>query len=262
VAGGDGATTTRVGSITVVRPRPAAAELGVVDLVRTVVGRREIRVRLEPVDADRGPTDSTTAALVARAQAETDSLGRRVIARMKFPLGRSGEGESPLGDLVADAQRNALRADVSLVRTAAIGGDLPAGPVTWWQLLALHEPPRPLAVLSVTGAVLRQTLEQVLAGGVPSAHVSGVVVEYAPDAPVGRRIRRIRFDDGRDLKDGVTYRLAVAEPLPQRPDYAMLAGRPAAPSRLSDLDALVSYLRALPQPVAPPDVIRFREVRR
>ena len=262
VAGGDGSTTARVGAIAVVRPRPAAAELGVVDLVRSVVGRREIRVRLEPVDPDRIPPDSATATLVARARAETDSLGRRVIARMKLPLGRSGEGESPLGDLVADAQRNALRADVSLVRTAAIGGDLPAGPVTWWQLLALHEPPRPLAMLSVTGAALRQVLEQVLAGGVPSAHVSGVVVEYAPDAPAGRRIRRIRFDDGRDLKDGATYRLAVAEPLPERPEYAMLAARPATPSRLSDLDALVSYLRALPQPVAPPDVIRFREVRR
>jgi hypothetical protein len=42
----------------------------------------------------------------------------------------------------------------------------------------------------------------------------------------------------------------------------MLAGRPAAASRLSDLDALAAYLRRLPQPVAPPEQIRFREVRR
>ncbi len=262
VSGGEGSAGTRVGRIPVVRARPGAAELGVVDLVRTVVGSREVQVRLEPIDPDRIPPDSGTAVIVARAQAEADSLGRRVIARMKLPLGRNTEGESPLGDLVADAQRNVLRADASLVRTAAIGGDLAAGPVTWWQLLALHEPPRPLALLSVTGAVLRQALEQVLATGVPSAHVSGIVVEYDPGAPAGRRVRRVRFDDGRELKDGSSYRLAVAEPLPGRPEYAMLAGRPAAASRLSDLDALVAYLRRLPQPVAPPEQIRFREVRR
>ena len=52
------------------------------------------------------------------------------------------------------------------------------------------------------------------------------------------------------------------EPLPERPEFAMLAGRPAAPSRLSDLDALVGYLQRLPQPVAPPEDIRFREVGR
>ena len=262
VAGGEGAATARIGRITVVRARPAAAELGVIDLVRTVVGSREIRARLVPVDPDRIPQDSATAAVVGRAGAQADSLGRQVVARIKLPLGRSDEGESPLGDLVADAQRNALRADASLVRTAAIGGDLPAGPATWLQLLALHDPPRPLATLTVTGAVLRQALERVLASGVPNAHVSGLVVEYDPRAPAGRRIRRVRFDDGRDLKDAASYRLAVAEPLPERPEFAMLGGRPAAPSRLSDLDALVAYLQRLPQPVAPPEDIRFREVGR
>lgn len=262
VAGGEGGATARIGHITVVRARPAAAELGIVDVIRTPVGAREIRVRLVPVDPDRTAPDSATAAAVARARRAADSLGQRIVARIKLPLGRSSEGESPLGDLVADAQRNALRADASLVRTAAIGGNLPAGPVTWSQLLALHQPPRPLALLSVSGAVLRQVLERVLASGVPDAHVSGLVVEYDPRAPAGRRIRRIRLENGRDLKDADSYRVAVAEPLPESPEFAILAGRPAAPSRLSDLDALVGYLQRLPQPVAPPEDVRFREVGR
>ena len=147
VTGGDGSVSTRVGRITVVQARPAAAELGIVDLVRTPVGARELRVRLEPIDPARSGTDSAAAAVVIRAEAEADSLARRVVARMKLPLGRSSEGESPLGDLIADAQRNALRSDASLVRTAGIAGDLPAGPVTWLQLLALHDPPRQLATL-------------------------------------------------------------------------------------------------------------------
>jgi 2',3'-cyclic-nucleotide 2'-phosphodiesterase (5'-nucleotidase family) len=262
VTGGDGSVSTRVGRVLVVQARPAAAELGLVDLVRTPVGARELRVRLEPVDPDRVGVDSAAAAIVARAEAEADSLGRRVVARMKLPLGRSTEGESPLGDLVADAQRNALRSDISLVRTAAIGSDLPAGPVTWLELLALHEPPRPLATIVVTGATLRQVLERALSEGVPSVHVSGIVVEYDPGASAGRRVRKVRFDDGRELKDGSSYRLALAEPLTRSPAYPMLSGRAITPSTVTDVDALASYLRRLPQPVSPPEQIRFREVGR
>ena len=172
------------------------------------------------------------------------------------------EGESPLGDLVADAQRNALRSDISLVRTAAIGSDLPAGPVTWLELLALHEPPRPLATIVVTGATLRQVLERALSEWVPSVHVSGIVVEYDPGASAGRRVRKVRFDDGRELKDGSSYRLALAEPLTRSPAYPMLSGRAITPSMVTDVDALASYLRRLPQPVSPPEQIRFREVGR
>jgi 2',3'-cyclic-nucleotide 2'-phosphodiesterase/3'-nucleotidase len=260
VSGGDGSVSTRVGRIPVVQARPAASELAIIDLIRTPVGGRELRARLEPVDPSQAGTDSTAANVVARAEAEADSLSRRVVARMKLPLGRSDEGESPLGDLIADAQRNALRTDVSLVRTAAIARDLPAGPVTWQQLLALHDPPRRLVTLTVIGTTLRQVLEQVLTGGVPVAHVSGIVVEYDPRAEAGRRVRKVRFEDGRELKDGASYRLAVAEPLPEGPAYAMLAKSPTTPSTINEVEALAAYLRRLPQPVSPPEDIRFREV--
>jgi len=262
VTGGDGVATTRVGRVLVVQAPPAAAGLAIVDLVRTPVGARELRARLEPVEPDAVAPDSAAAAIVARATAEADSLGRRVVARMKLPLGRSAEGESPLGDLVADAQRNALRTEVGLVRTAAIGGDLPAGPVTWFDVLALHEPPRLLATVVVTGAILRQLLEGALAEGVPSVHVSGIVVEYDPRAAAGRRVRKVRFDDGRDLKDKSSYRLAVSEPLTRSRAFPLLAGRELIPSTVTDVNALASYLRRLPQPVSPPEQVRFREVGR
>ena len=47
----------------------------------------------------------------------------RPIAELKRPLVRGGT-ESPLGGLVAEARRNALRADVGLVRTEMLKADL------------------------------------------------------------------------------------------------------------------------------------------
>ena len=129
------------------------------DLVRTAVASRELRVARVPVDPERLPPDSAVGAIVERASARADSAGSRVVARIKLPLRRGTRGASPLGDLVADAQRNALRADVALVSDATLSGDLPAGPATYASLLALHQASRPLVTVTVTGAVLRQALE-------------------------------------------------------------------------------------------------------
>ncbi len=261
VAGGRGSGTARVGRITVVQARPAAAELAVVDLVRTVVDARELRARLEPVDPAGAAADSGMAALVARAEAEADSLARRVVARIKLPLGRSDEGESPLGDLVADAQRNVLRGDASLVPTGALEGDLPAGPVTYRDLLRLHRPPAFLVTFTLRGSSLRQVLERALAGGLPSAHVSGLVVHYDPRAAPGRRVKRVELADGRSLKDDGSYTLVTSERVAADPAYPMLAAAPATLSATTDVDALAIYLRRLTQPVPPPDRIRFQATR-
>jgi len=73
-------------------------------------------------------------------------------------------------------------------------------------------------------------------------------------------VRKVRFEDGRELKEATSYRLAVAEPLPEGPAYAMLAKSPTTPSTITEVEALAAYLRRLPQPVSPPEDIRFREV--
>jgi len=40
----------------------------------------------------------------------------------------------------------------------------------------------------------------------------------------------------------------------------MLAKSPTTPSTINEVEALAAYLRRLPQPVSPPEDIRFREV--
>ncbi|HEU5170541.1 MAG TPA: 5'-nucleotidase C-terminal domain-containing protein, partial [Gemmatimonadales bacterium] len=261
VAAGDSGAVVRVGPVQVVAARPGGAEVATVDLVRTVVEARELRVSRTPVDPDRLPPDSAVAAIVDRATARADSLGRRVVARVKLPLRRGARGDSPLGDLVADAQRNALRADVAVVSDATLAGDLPAGPVTQGELRALHGGARALTTLTVTGGVLRQVLEAALSDDRPVLHVSGVLLRYDPRAPAGRRVRRVRLSDGSDLKDKRSYTLALAAPLARSARLPMLGGAPAAPSTATDTDALAAYLQRLPQPVAPPEPGRLQAAR-
>ncbi len=253
VAAGDSGAVARIGSVQVVSVSPAAAELASVDLVRTAVASRELRVSHTRVDADRLPLDSAVAALVERAAAHADSVGSRIVARIKLPLKRGGRGASPLGELVADAQRNALRADVALVSGATLSGDLPAGPASYASLLALHQASRPLVTVTVSGAVLKQVLEAALRDDDPAVHLSGVALRYDPRAPGGRRVRRVRLADGTAPKNDRRYTVAVAEPLLRQSRFAALAAAPMTPSTVTDVDALALYLRRLPQPVAPPE---------
>jgi 2',3'-cyclic-nucleotide 2'-phosphodiesterase/3'-nucleotidase len=260
VAAGDSGAATRVGTVQVVSVRPGGAELATVDLVRTAVAARELRVSRVTVDPERLPPDSAVKAQVERAGARADSIGGQVVARIKLPLKRGTRG-APLGHLVADAQRNALRADVAVVSDATISGDLPAGPVTYAALVELHQAWRPLVTASVTGAQLEQMLEAAVGDEQPVVHLSGVTLRYDPRARPGRRVRRVRLADGSTPKDTRRYSVAIAEPLLRQPRFAALAGAPVEPSTLTDVDALALYLRRLPQPVAPPEPGRL-EARR
>jgi 2',3'-cyclic-nucleotide 2'-phosphodiesterase/3'-nucleotidase len=261
VAAGDSGAAARVGAVQLVSAKPAAAELVTVDLVRTAVAARELRLGRVVVDPEQLPPDSAVAAIVLRASARADSAGSRVVARIKLPLHRGTRGASPLGDLVADAQRNALRADVSVVSAATLSGDLPAGPATYASLLALHQASRRLVIVRVTGAMLRQALEAALLDDDPPMHLSGVALRYDPRAQGGRRVRRIRMSDGSNLRPGASYTVALAEPLLRQSRFAALAKAPVEPSTVTDLDALALYLRRLPQPVSPPEPGRLEASR-
>ena len=258
VAGGDAGAATEVAGLPVVSAQPRAGEVVIVDLVRTPVAARELRVSRVAADPERLPADSAVAALVSRAEAAADSAGSRVVARIKVPLRKGGGFAAPLGELVADAQRNALRADVAFASNATLSADLPAGPVTYGSLLALHHAARPLVAVRVTGAVLRQALEAAVRDVEPAIHVSGVAVRYDPRGAEGRRLRRVTLADGTRLDPKRLYRVAILEPLLRQSRFAALAGAPVEPSTITDVDALSLYLRRLPQPVGPPEPGRIQ----
>jgi 2',3'-cyclic-nucleotide 2'-phosphodiesterase (5'-nucleotidase family) len=258
---GDGGGAARVGNVQVVAVKPAAAEVVSIDVVRTAVAARELRVSRTPVDAERIPPDSAVEAVVERAKARADTIGGRIVARIKLPLRRGGPGASPLGDLVADAQRNALRGDVALVSDATLSADLPAGPASYASLVVLLQASRPLVAVTVTGAKLKQVLEAAIDDEDPPVHLSGVVLRYDPGAPAGRRVRRLRLSDGASVKNEKTYTVVVTEALLRQGRFAALHGSPVAPSTTTDVDALALYLRRLPQPVAPPEPGRLERSR-
>ena len=248
--GGAGPDTTIAGV-----PLLVGFEGGVVvaraDLIRTVVGGREFRRGMDTVRADRVRADTGETALVARYVPVADSVAAQVVARAKLPLGRGGL-QSPLGNLVADAWRNAARSQIAIVADSELRRDLPAGPLTFGVLRDFVGAYGTVWRRSYSGAVIRQFLEQSLAAdGRPHIHVAGLMVTYDSAAQTGRRVKDVRVPDGSKLRDKDLYTVAVTDAV------ALPGPGVGAAATVRPLDALINYLRALPQPVEAPEQRRL-----
>lgn len=224
-----------------------------VDLVRTVVGGRVFRWGVDTVRADRVHPDAGVVALLAGYGGAVDSAASRVVATAKLPLLRAAV-QGPLGNLVADAWRNALRTDIAVLADSELLTDLPAGPLTFGTVRGFIGAYGTLQRRTWSGAALRQFLEDALAAdGRPHIHVSGLTVTYDPSARPGRRIRDVRLSDGSKIRDKSTYWVAASAAVP------VVKGQAVAPddSPVLELRALVTYFGALPQPIEAPEQPRF-----
>lgn len=209
--------------------------------------------------ADEGPglaPEPAAAALTAAAEARVAPLVKRVVARTTAPLTRTrtAAGESSLGDLIADAQRAAMGTDFAFMNPGGIRADLPAGDVTWGDLFAVQPFGNVLVKMTLTGAQIRALLEQQWAGQ-PFPRVLQISgLDYAWDAarPPGSRVREVR-GGGRILDPGAGYTVTVNSFLAAGGDnYPVLRDGTAASGGPLDLDALVAYLAAQPQPIPAP----------
>ena len=256
VAGQPMLSSPVINGIPIVQPGWHGSAMGVVDVVKTLVGSRELRSRLVPVFADSIGVDTAMRTMVSRFKLRTDSLVNRIIATLKIPAAR--RGQSTLGNLVADAYRNALRTDFALVSDSALEAGLPAGPVTYAQVFAVSPFQRELLRLHLTGLDVRALMEKVLGESAPGIHVSGLQVGYDASRPAGRRVREIRLPNGRRLVDRTSYTIAITDvDASDSGRYGNLSGFPAERTGNTDLDALVNYLRRLPQPIEALEEKRF-----
>jgi len=247
--GGRRAATTNVAGIPIVQAGARGSDVAVADVVRTAAGGLEVRTRVEPADTlARSTSAALTAALEAYSR-RTDSLDARPIAQLKRPLPREGS-QYGLGGLLAEARRNALRADVGLVRNEAIRADLPAGAVTYGRLGAVEPGRLDLVRVTLTGTELRAVLEHALDGPAPSAHIAGAQVRYDPARRPGQRIRSVALQGKRKLQSSGRYTLATDEATADGAGgYAALVGRPRQRDGLIEVEADAELLRRLPQPV-------------
>jgi 2',3'-cyclic-nucleotide 2'-phosphodiesterase (5'-nucleotidase family) len=247
------AGTGVVNGIPIVRSSSHGRAISVVDLVRNADGTRDFRMSRDTVWNDRVQPDTAMQALIAPYVALAESIARTPVATLRDSLYTL---DSPaLGNLITDAIRATAAADLSMHNPGGIRANLDAGLVTFDDLFRVLPFGNALVRVTLTGAELRQVLERAL----PRYYFSGATILHDPDAPAGRRLRSLRFDDGRTLRDDETYSFATSDFIAAGGDgFTMLIDRPTEHLGITLLDAFIEHLRSLPQPVTAPATPRVR----
>ncbi|HTQ07040.1 MAG TPA: bifunctional metallophosphatase/5'-nucleotidase [Polyangiaceae bacterium] len=214
-----------------------------------------------PTFADAGPglaPDPAVAAIVAAADERVAPVVSEVVGFAAADVTRepTPAGESALGDLVAEAARAALHADFGLTNPGGLRANLPAGKLTRGDVLTAQPFGNRLVAVTLSGVELTALLEQQWGAGQPSTgrvlQIAGFGYTWDARAEPGRRVVELHDARHRKLDAKKRYRVAVSSFLVEGGDgfteLRALAPERAAGAAETDADALVAFLKSLPQP--------------
>ena len=243
---------TVVDGIPIVQSRSNGTAISVTDL-----GPDGSRPQVHDVLPDSLAADPAIAAIVRQAVARVAPIVERPVATIAATLVRAG-AQHALGNLVADAQRAAGRGDVAVTNNGGIRANLREGPATYGALFEVQPFGNVLYRFTLSGTALRAYLEKLVANRL-AVHLSGAVVTYDSTAAAGSRLRGVRLASGSALAADGEYTLILNDFLATGGDGLGLgsAARRTEVLPIVDLDALIAYLRAAPQPVRAPPGSRF-----
>jgi 5'-nucleotidase len=199
------------------------------------------------------------AALVERYAEATAPVAARVVGRIEGSLDWDGrDTDSPLGNLIADAQLAATRdpanggAQISFINSGGVRTRFtPAedGSVTYGQIFALQPFGNTLVVLELSGADLKRLLEEQFTDASPAAIKQSLLIPsdgfgfaYDRTRPPGERIVAMTLE-GRPVDPAGTYRVTVNNFLASGGDgFSVLPGARVVADVGQDLDALEAYI--------------------
>ncbi len=254
-----------VNGIPIVQARSRGQAIAVIDLAIGAGGSTMLSHQVRDVVAGAGgpAPDARVDSIVTRAVLAVATLANRPVAEIAGPMRPDGP-QYALGNLIADAQRWAGKADVAVMNNGGIRAPLLAGTATYGTLFEVQPFANVLVRLTVTGRALRAYLERLVSGAHPGVHVSGVVVSYSTAQPAGARITGVKLADGRALDDAGTYTVVMNDFMASGGNDLSLNAQATSVETLSvsDLDALIGYLTSRPGPVPPPADARLIEVAR
>ena len=252
---------TVVNGIPIVQARSSGRAIDVIDFPLASAEPETPRHEVRELAADTITPLASIDSIVQKAVARVANLVNRHIATIPATLPRQGP-QYPLGNLIADAQRWAGKGDVAIMNNGGIRTELRAGDATYGSLFELQPFGNTLYSLTMTGAQLRGLLEAMLAKSPVDDHVSGLTIRYDPSRPAGSRIVSVTMADGTPLLESRSYNVILNDFLATGGEGYNAAGRATAsrPLNIVDLDALIDYLRSLPEPIAAPTEVRIAPV--
>lgn len=214
------------------------------------------------------PARPAATALLAHYRPFAEALGSQPVGTITAEISRdqNDAGESPLGDLVADAMLAAGRSaspgpavaaimNTGGIRAGLVGAPQPGGTlrnVTYAQAFEVSPFGNRVQVKTITGAGILRWLEQQFDNPGPGRttilQVAGIEFSYQPTRPAGQRVQWSDVRIGGNLLDpAAQYRIVSNDFVWSGGDAFTAAREGTNPVDVgADVDVLVTYLKANP----------------
>lgn len=223
---------------------------------RRLIGQRAVN---DVVDASAGAAeDPAIKAYVRGYVAAAAPLANRTVGRLSAIARRSVfDEESAAANLIADSMLAATRdrakggAQLALVNATGVRVDLPGGEVRYKDAFSMMPFGNNLVVMTLTGAQLKQAIEQQFAVPVRAgfdqpavlAASAGFTYRYDLSRPVGQRIVAMMLN-GKAVVPAARYRVVVNNYLASGGDglSAFTGGTEVVDAGIVDIDALIAWI--------------------
>jgi 2',3'-cyclic-nucleotide 2'-phosphodiesterase / 3'-nucleotidase / 5'-nucleotidase len=158
------------------------------------------------------------------------------------------DGESAMGNLIADAMRSHTGTDFAFMNPGGIRAEIDAGEITWKEAFTVQPFGNDLVTMDLTGQQVYELFESQWAKD-PNAprilQISGLQVSYDSSKPEGSRIQSVTTGDDQPLNLAKTYSITVNNFMAGGGDgYTVLLEGKNQVIDIVDLEAFVSYIKA------------------
>src|SRR6266508_1655943 len=224
--------------------------------------------------------DPTAKAIADKYRTAVAPIANRVVGRITADIQQAAQpnGESPLGDVIADAQlawTTSANAQIALMNPGGIRTSLTMGPpsggedigeVTFGECFAVQPFNNLVVTQTFTGAQLKDVLEQQFVGfgGQTVQRIlqvsAGFTYSYDTTQPPGQKVSHLALN-GTPIDPAASYRVTTNDFLANGGDgfTNLRVGTARATAPGFDVDALVAYLGAN-SPVPPGPANRIQKV--
>jgi 5'-nucleotidase len=212
--------------------------------------------------------DPAVQAIIAPVLARVEQEQNRELGlTIPVPLKRDYQGESILGDFLADSLREAVGADVALLNPGGLRADIDAGPLTFGDVYEVLPFDNTVALVTLSGDELKRLLQIAYGTKKGVFQVSGLNVKLNR-CPGPARFLGATFVNGRPLEPTKLYRVTMPDFLARGGDGLGPALEPLPPGRI-DLgqarpgtlrDELIAYWRGRKAPISAPTLGRISYV--
>jgi 5'-nucleotidase len=184
-------------------------------------------------------------------EAEVEPIVNRVIGSTSVNLTamRNENGESILGDLIADSQREAMNTEFAFMNPGGIRADIDQGDITWGEVYTVQPFNNELIKMTLTGQQIRDLLNQQWGTKTTMLQISGFTYTWDDNLPVGQRVVNMQLPDGLQIDPNKTYTVTANAFLAGGGDgFTVLTKGKNKEIGPVDLDALIDFINDLPKP--------------